>query len=48
MERTLEVQWDMQIHPHSPGVSLIERHETVKMTMVKTGANWDAEVASVP
>ncbi|HEY3739140.1 MAG TPA: hypothetical protein VGL53_04810 [Bryobacteraceae bacterium] len=39
-QRTLEVDWYMQIHPQAPGRSLIERRENIKLTMVKAGKHW--------
>jgi hypothetical protein len=39
-QRTLEVDWYLEIHPHSPGQSLIQRRENVKLVMVKTGKRW--------
>jgi hypothetical protein len=39
-KRTLEVDWYMEIQPHSPGQSLIQRRESIKLVMVKTGKRW--------
>jgi hypothetical protein len=38
--RTLEVDWYMEIQSHSPGQSLIQRRENVKLVMMKTGKRW--------
>jgi hypothetical protein len=39
-KRTLEVDWYMEIKPHAPGQSLVQRRETIKMVMEKTGKRW--------
>lgn len=39
-QRTLEVDWYMEIQPKSPGQPLSRRKENVKLTLVKTGKRW--------
>jgi len=39
-QRTLEVDWYMEVQPRSPGGNLTQRRENVKLTLVKTGKRW--------
>lgn len=39
-QRTLQVDWYMEIQPRSPGGLLSRRHETVKLALVKIGKRW--------
>ena len=39
-QRTLEVDWYLEIQPRSLGQSLTQRRENIKLTMVKTGKRW--------
>jgi hypothetical protein len=39
-KRTVEVDWYMEIKPHAPGQSLVQRRETIRMVMEKPGKRW--------
>jgi len=39
-QRTLEVDWYMEVQPRSPGGNLTQRRESLKLTLVKTGKRW--------
>ena len=39
-QRTVEVDWYMEIQPQSPGARVQQRREAVKLTLVKTGKRW--------
>ena len=39
-QRTLEVDWYMEIQPHAPGAELTQRRENIKLTLVKNGKRW--------
>ena len=39
-QRTLEVDWYMELQPKSPGQTFSRRRETVRMTFAKSGKRW--------
>ena len=39
-QRTVEVDWYLEIQPQSAGVAVTQRRESVKLTLVKTGKRW--------
>lgn len=39
-QRTLEVDWYLEIQPQSAGASALQRRESVKLTLIKTGKRW--------
>ena len=44
-QRSLEVDWYMQIHTQGEGSKTILRRENIKLTLIRTGRRW--QVASV-
>ena len=39
-QRTLEVDWYLEIQPQAAGAAVTQRRETIKLTLVKTGKRW--------
>ena len=39
-QRTLEVDWYMEIQPQTAGGTQTRRHESIKLTLTKTGKRW--------
>ena len=39
-QRTVEVDWYLEIQPQTAGAAVAQRRESVKLTLVKTGKRW--------
>lgn len=39
-QRTMEVDWYLEIQPRSAGAAVVQRREAVRLTLTKTGKRW--------